>query len=120
MSEEEANLATYTLQLQQVEAALTNDPSNPELNKLKSDLEEIINLTRELIDTTKAAHSSNNDSAPSDASGSKRSSHGDNESSGSKKRKANEENQKCQDRKSRAAFLDLSKWPRNRLKKCAC
>jgi len=58
LSEEESNLATYSLQLQQVEAALTNDPSNPELTKLKSDLEEVINLTKELIETTKASSGS--------------------------------------------------------------
>lgn len=35
----------------QVEAALTSDPSNAELLKLKSDLEEVIALTKNLIDT---------------------------------------------------------------------
>lgn len=55
LSEEEANLATYSLQLQQVEAALTNDASNQELLKLKSDLQEIITLTQQLIETTRAS-----------------------------------------------------------------
>jgi len=39
------------LQLQQVEAALLSDPSNEELLKLKSDLEEVIELTSDLIKT---------------------------------------------------------------------
>ena len=45
----------------QVEAALTNDPSNEELMKLKTDLEEVIGITRDLIDI----------SAPSDVSAKK-------------------------------------------------
>lgn len=52
MSEElKANLQNYKLQLQQVEAALTTDPENEELVKLKVDLEEVIQLTCELIKT---------------------------------------------------------------------
>jgi len=47
MAEEELN--TYKLQLQQVEAALTTDPTNEELITLKGDLEQVINLTKELI-----------------------------------------------------------------------
>ncbi|KFM81040.1 Survival of motor neuron-related-splicing factor 30, partial [Stegodyphus mimosarum] len=43
------NLQSYQVQLQQVEAALTNDPSNEELLKLKKDLQEVILLTTELI-----------------------------------------------------------------------
>jgi survival-of-motor-neuron-related-splicing factor 30 len=38
-------------QLFQVEAALTTDPTNEELLKLKVDLEEVIELTRDLIKT---------------------------------------------------------------------
>jgi len=34
-----ANLRNYQIQLQQVEAALTSDPDNNELNKLKTDLQ---------------------------------------------------------------------------------
>jgi len=45
----EADLNTYKLQLQQVEAALTTDPENEELITLKSDLEEVINLTQDLL-----------------------------------------------------------------------
>jgi survival-of-motor-neuron-related-splicing factor 30 len=33
-----------------VEAALTTDPSNEELLKLKNDLTEVIELTKELVD----------------------------------------------------------------------
>ena len=36
-----ATLATYKVQLQQVEAALTNSPDNDELLKLKQDLLEV-------------------------------------------------------------------------------
>lgn len=43
------NLQSYQVQLQQVEAALTNDPQNEELLKLRKDLQEVINLTTELI-----------------------------------------------------------------------
>jgi len=43
------DLASYQLQLQQVEAALIADPENSELLTLKGDLEQVINLTKELI-----------------------------------------------------------------------
>ncbi|XP_008209390.1 survival of motor neuron-related-splicing factor 30 isoform X1 [Nasonia vitripennis] len=43
------DLQNYKLQLQQVEAALTTDPENEELLKLKIDLEEVIELTHDLI-----------------------------------------------------------------------
>lgn len=42
------DLQNYKLQLQQVEAALLTDPSNKELQKLKIDLEEVIDLTLDL------------------------------------------------------------------------
>ncbi|XP_028142511.1 survival of motor neuron-related-splicing factor 30 [Diabrotica virgifera virgifera] len=45
MSEE---LQNYQLQLQQVEAALLTDPDNQELQKLKIDLQEVIELTLDL------------------------------------------------------------------------
>lgn len=45
------DLRNYTLQLQQVEAALLTDPHNEELLKLKADLEEVIELTQDLIKT---------------------------------------------------------------------
>lgn len=41
-------LQNYKLQLQQVEAALLSDPDNKELQKLKVDLEEVIELTLDL------------------------------------------------------------------------
>ncbi|XP_015785767.1 survival of motor neuron-related-splicing factor 30 [Tetranychus urticae] len=44
-----ANLRNYQIQLQQAEAAIAADPSNEELLKLKSDLEEVIMLTKNLM-----------------------------------------------------------------------
>ncbi|XP_015917322.1 survival of motor neuron-related-splicing factor 30 [Parasteatoda tepidariorum] len=44
-----SNLQSYQLQLQQVEAALTNEPDSEELLKLKKDLQEVIHLTTDLI-----------------------------------------------------------------------
>ncbi|XP_065897994.1 survival of motor neuron-related-splicing factor 30-like [Dysidea avara] len=53
MSEDAAqlreSLATYQVQLQQVEAALTNEPDSEELKKLKTDLEEVVKLTEDLV-----------------------------------------------------------------------
>ncbi|XP_077295502.1 survival of motor neuron-related-splicing factor 30 [Arctopsyche grandis] len=43
------DLRNYRLQLQQVEAALTTDPENEELIKLKADLQEVIELTQDLL-----------------------------------------------------------------------
>ncbi|XP_055630608.1 survival of motor neuron-related-splicing factor 30-like [Toxorhynchites rutilus septentrionalis] len=43
------DLQNYKLQLQQVEAALLTDPENTELLKLRQDLEEVIDLTKDLI-----------------------------------------------------------------------
>jgi len=57
MDEMQANLESYNLQLQQVDAALTSDPTNEELIKLKSDLSEVIELTQELL--TQQSGSSN-------------------------------------------------------------
>ena len=50
----EADLKSYNLQMQQVEAALTSDPGNAELLTLKTDLEQVIELTRTLIEQQKA------------------------------------------------------------------
>ncbi|CAH4031095.1 survival of motor neuron-related-splicing factor 30 [Pieris brassicae] len=58
------DLRNYKLQLQQVEAALLTDPQNEELLKLKTDLEEVIELTQDLIKTQEGEskiHSSSND-----------------------------------------------------------
>jgi len=46
-----SDLASYQLQLQQVEAALTADPENTELLTLKGDLQQVIDLTKELVST---------------------------------------------------------------------
>ncbi|XP_064653163.1 survival of motor neuron-related-splicing factor 30-like [Lineus longissimus] len=57
-------LAAYKSQLQQVEAALTTDPDNEELLKLKTDLLEVLQLTKELVSvqsTTTDASSSSKD-----------------------------------------------------------
>ncbi|XP_015777196.1 PREDICTED: survival of motor neuron-related-splicing factor 30-like [Acropora digitifera] len=43
------NLTEYRAQFRQVEAALTTDPENEELKKLKQDLEEVITLTLDLL-----------------------------------------------------------------------
>ncbi|KAF5278199.1 hypothetical protein FQA39_LY18387 [Lamprigera yunnana] len=50
-------LQNYRLQLQQVEAALVSDPQNKELQKLKIDLDEVIELTLDL--KTKAEEAAN-------------------------------------------------------------
>jgi len=47
----EADLNTYKLQLQQVEAALTTDPDNEELTTLQEDLKQVINLTQDLLNS---------------------------------------------------------------------
>lgn len=52
MSQLKENLAQYEAQLHQVEAALTNDPENAELLKLKSDLNDVIKLTKDLMELT--------------------------------------------------------------------
>lgn len=44
-----ANLKNYEIQLQQVLAALQGDSDNDELIKLKADLEEVIQLTKEIM-----------------------------------------------------------------------
>ena len=61
----EADLKSYNLQMQQVEAALTSDPGNQELLTLKTDLEQVIELTRTLIEQTKAAEAAAVESAAS-------------------------------------------------------
>ncbi|CAL1294841.1 unnamed protein product, partial [Larinioides sclopetarius] len=69
-----SNLNSYQIQLQQVEAALTNEPDNEELLKLKKDLQEVIQLTTELIAANTEKSSSSvglgGSSKDSDASGS--------------------------------------------------
>ncbi|OQV22298.1 putative Survival of motor neuron-related-splicing factor 30 [Hypsibius exemplaris] len=48
------NLSSYKLQLRQVEAALTNQPNNEELLALQQNLQEVIDLTLELIAQVRA------------------------------------------------------------------
>ncbi|XP_023219778.1 survival of motor neuron-related-splicing factor 30-like [Centruroides sculpturatus] len=43
------NIQSYQIQLQQVEAALTTEPESEELLKLKKDLLEVLNLSKELL-----------------------------------------------------------------------
>ncbi|VVD02123.1 survival of motor neuron-related-splicing factor 30 [Leptidea sinapis] len=57
------DLRNYNLQLQQVEAALLTDPQNEELLKLKADLEEVIELTQDLIKTQEGEPIVNNHSS---------------------------------------------------------
>ncbi|CAG05051.1 unnamed protein product [Tetraodon nigroviridis] len=50
MSEELAKqLSSYKAQLQQVEVALSTDPENEDLQKLQKDLQEVIDLTKDLL-----------------------------------------------------------------------
>ncbi|XP_068705010.1 survival of motor neuron-related-splicing factor 30-like [Montipora capricornis] len=55
----QTNLTEYRAQLRQVEAALTTDPSNEELKKLKQDLEEVITLTLDLLNVNEKGGVSN-------------------------------------------------------------
>uniref|UniRef100_A0A914P6I9 Tudor domain-containing protein n=1 Tax=Panagrolaimus davidi TaxID=227884 RepID=A0A914P6I9_9BILA len=57
MSEE---LGSHKIKLEQVEVALAADPNNEDLLKLKSDLEEIIAVTKELYQISGTAESSSN------------------------------------------------------------
>merc|ERR1712106_290681 len=52
MDDPVSQLASYRLQLGQVEAALTGEPDNAELLALKVDLDEIITITSELVEET--------------------------------------------------------------------
>ena len=52
MEDPVSQLASYRLQLGQVEAALTGDPENAELLALKGDLDEIISITSALVEET--------------------------------------------------------------------
>ncbi|XP_018494162.1 survival of motor neuron-related-splicing factor 30 [Galendromus occidentalis] len=45
----QAQLETYNVQLQQVEAALASSPDDPDLKKLREDLLEVVSLTRNLL-----------------------------------------------------------------------
>jgi survival of motor neuron-related-splicing factor 30 len=52
------SLETYQVQLSQVELALAGDPENAELISLRSELQELINLTTSLISQSESAASS--------------------------------------------------------------
>ncbi|XP_002733799.1 survival of motor neuron-related-splicing factor 30-like [Saccoglossus kowalevskii] len=66
MAEDLTNsLQTHTAQLQQVEAALTNDPENEELLKLKTDLQEVIELTQDLLDAKPSSSTDDSSITPS-------------------------------------------------------
>merc|ERR1712037_801731 len=59
----ESDLNTYKLQLQQVEAALTTDPENEELQQLRTDLEQVLALTQDLINAQLGASAASSASA---------------------------------------------------------
>lgn len=55
---DKADLETYQVQLSQVELALAADPTNTELTELKSELQELIELTKAALAQQEAAASS--------------------------------------------------------------
>ncbi|XP_030603645.1 survival of motor neuron-related-splicing factor 30 [Archocentrus centrarchus] len=60
-------LSNYKAQLQQVEVALSTDPDNEDLLKLQKDLQEVIDLTKDLLTSQPAESASNtsgSDTAP--------------------------------------------------------
>ncbi|KAG0421056.1 hypothetical protein HPB47_003040 [Ixodes persulcatus] len=67
-----ASLQNYQIQLQQVEAALTNDPDDKDLLKLKEDLLEVISLTLNLISSSGADTASSSPPGKSDYAGSQK------------------------------------------------
>ncbi|XP_068128284.1 survival of motor neuron-related-splicing factor 30 [Hyperolius riggenbachi] len=70
MAEELAKqLASYKAQLQQVETALTTDADNEDLLKLKKDLTEVIELTKDLLASQPSETAENSDSFTSTSSG---------------------------------------------------
>jgi survival-of-motor-neuron-related-splicing factor 30 len=54
---DQADLETYQVQLEQVEAALQQDPDNSELSSLRSELQELISLTQQALAATTASSS---------------------------------------------------------------
>lgn len=60
---EKADLETYQVQLSQVEMALTADPENAELSSLRSELQELIELTQAALAQAEAASSSKAESS---------------------------------------------------------
>uniref|UniRef100_A0A8C0ETK7 Survival motor neuron domain containing 1 n=1 Tax=Bubo bubo TaxID=30461 RepID=A0A8C0ETK7_BUBBB len=66
MSEDLAKqLASYKAQLQQVEAALSGNAENEDLLKLKKDLQEVIELTKDLLSTQPSETLASSDSSAS-------------------------------------------------------
>ncbi|PSR75944.1 hypothetical protein PHLCEN_2v8858 [Hermanssonia centrifuga] len=66
---EKADLETYQVQLSQVELALSTDPLNAELSSLKSELQELIELTKAAIAQQEAAASSSKSEGSRKANG---------------------------------------------------
>ncbi|KPM04786.1 survival motor neuron-like protein [Sarcoptes scabiei] len=66
MSDNLANLRNYKIQLRQVEMSLKTDPDNEDLKKLHEDLNEVIDLTMQLMtkDELAALESLENEDAP--------------------------------------------------------
>lgn len=60
---DKADLETYQAQLSQVELALSSDPLNQELAALRSELQELIQLTQTALSQAEAASSSKTDSS---------------------------------------------------------
>lgn len=64
--DKEEDLETYQVQLSQVELALSADPDNAELASLRSELQELINLTKKVISQSESAAAPS--SKPTDSS----------------------------------------------------
>ena len=60
---DKADLETYQVQLSQVEMALSADPGNVELESLRSELQELIQLTQVALSQAEAAASSKAESS---------------------------------------------------------
>jgi len=60
---EKDDLETYQVQLSQVELALASDPDNAELSSLRSELQELIQLTQAAISQAEAAAASKADTS---------------------------------------------------------
>ncbi|KAH8988861.1 hypothetical protein EDB92DRAFT_1947770 [Lactarius akahatsu] len=65
MDKEDLEIETYQVQLTQVELALSADPDNAELASLRSELQELINLTKTVISQNESAAASSSKSTDS-------------------------------------------------------
>ncbi|KAH9064213.1 hypothetical protein EDB87DRAFT_1673131 [Lactarius vividus] len=63
MEKEDLEIETYQVQLTQVELALSADPDNAELASLRSELQELINLTKTVNESAAASSSKSTDSS---------------------------------------------------------